>query len=137
MAKKQAKTEEIVAVGSKGKLGVLLGCSVISVMRAMGKHGWQLAEVQASLAAHVGKDGLALLPKEHTMKLALKRGRDEAKGIDTGRKVAPLSAKQLEALRVTPKAKKGKGKKKAEVVVEQAEPVHADEAAEEAQEQAA
>jgi hypothetical protein len=112
---KKAKTnteETVVVVGSKGKLGVLLGCSVISVMRAMGKHGWTVPEITAAVAAQVGKNGLELMPKEHTIKLACKRGRDEAKGIDTQRKVADLSKKALEALRVTPKAPKGKGKAK-------------------------
>lgn len=115
------KNEVVVVATSKGKLGSLLGHSVISVMRAMGKHGWTLDELQEAVSAHVGQDGLLLMPKAHTMKLALKRGRDEAKGIDTGRKVAELSAKELDALRVTPKAKKGKGGKKKAAKVEAVE----------------
>lgn len=117
--KKADKTEQTQA-GSKGKLGVLLGCSVISVMRAMGKAGWTVPEITEAVKARVGKEGLEVMPAEHTIKLACKRGRDEAKGIDTGRKVAELSKAQLESLRVTPKAKKGGKKSKKQEAVEQA-----------------
>ena len=66
--KKKAAVE--VSVSNKGKLGSLLGHSVISVMRAAGKHGWTPAELKAALEAQVGKT-VVVMPAEDTIKLAI------------------------------------------------------------------
>src|SRR5688572_6518360 len=50
----------------KGKLGSLLGHSVISVMRAMGKHGWNFEQVQEALAKN------KIEAADHTVRRALK-----------------------------------------------------------------
>src|SRR5438045_1222224 len=71
----------------KGKLGALLGFSVISVIGAMGREGWDFDQAEAALKK-------AKVPaKQHTIKMALKRGRDGEKAI------APVTAKQLDSLR--------------------------------------
>jgi len=80
---------------SKGKLGELLGHSVVSVVRAMGKAGWDFDTAKAALE----KAGVAAA--EHTIRVGLKRGRDN----DPKRRIAPLSAKELDTLRATPKVK--------------------------------
>jgi hypothetical protein len=72
----------------KGKLGELLGHSVISVIRAMGKAGWDYDTARAAL------DKAGIEAAQHTVKVGLKRGRDGQK------RIAPLSTKQLESLRV-------------------------------------
>lgn len=112
---KKEQTETTV-VGSKGKLGAIViegkAHSVISIMRKMGYVGFTQAELLEVLQAHVGDGNFNLLPAEHTMKLALKRGRDEAKGIDTGRKMADVTEKALREWAGVQKAKKVKGSKK-------------------------
>jgi len=71
----------------KGKLGSLLGHSVISVMRAMGKHGWTFDQTKAAL------DRAKIPAAEHTIRRALKRGqRGELR-------IAPLTAKALIVLK--------------------------------------
>ena len=81
---------------SKGRLGAILGHSVVSVVRAMGKHGWELSDAKTVL------DHLKIPIRPHTLRMALKRGRDN----DKTRRIAKLSKPQLDSLRVTPKAKK-------------------------------
>ncbi len=84
----QSKQSERKAA-SKGKLGSLLGHSVISVVRAMGKHGWDFEQAQAALK----KAGITA--KEFTVKRALKRGANN----DKTRRIAPITAKELETLK--------------------------------------
>lgn len=84
-AKKGAKAK----AKTKGKLGQILGFSVISVIRAMGKAGWKFDEAQNALAQ------LKIAAKPHTVRMGLLRGRKN----DKTRKIAPLSAKQLNTLR--------------------------------------
>lgn len=74
---------------SKVKLGKVFGCSVVSVIRAMGKAGWDFETAQAALQ----KSGIKAAT--HTIKIGLKRGRDGQK------KIAELSSQQLESLRVS------------------------------------
>jgi len=71
----------------KGKLGSLLGHSVISVVRAMGKAGWEFDAAKAAL------DKAKIPAATHTIRMALKRGRDGQK------RIAPLSKKELEPLK--------------------------------------
>lgn len=71
----------------KGKLGSLLGHSVISVLRAMGKAGWDFEQAKAAM------DRAKIPAATHTVRMALKRGRDGEK------KIAPLSAKELATLK--------------------------------------
>jgi hypothetical protein len=79
----------------KGKLGELLGHSVVSVIRAMGKAGWDYDTARAAL------DKAGIEAAQHTVKVGMKRGRDGQK------RIAPLSAKELESLRAgKPTAKK-------------------------------
>lgn len=77
----------------KGKLGELLGHSVVSVIRAMGRAGWDFDTANAALR----KAGITAAT--HTVKVGLKRGRDGEK------RIAPLSRKELDTLRA-PAAKK-------------------------------
>lgn len=82
----------------KGKLGELMGYSVVSVIRAMGKAGWDYETAKAAL------DKAGIEAAQHTIRVGLKRGRDGQK------RIAPLSAKELNTLRATPaKAIKQKG----------------------------
>ena len=74
----------------KGKLGLLLGHSVISVMRAMGKHGWKFDDAKAAL------DKAKIPAAEHTIRRALKRGQNGEL------RIAPVSAKDLAALKASP-----------------------------------
>lgn len=92
----------------KGKLGELLGYSVVSVIRAMGKNGWDFETAKAAL----GKAGIEAA--QHTLKVGLKRGRDGQK------KIAPLSAKELDTLRVAPAKAKANAKKSAKGEVQNA-----------------
>lgn len=78
----------------KGKLGELLGFSVVSVIRAMGKAGWDYDTARAAL------DKAGIEAARHTVRVGLKRGRDGQK------RIAPLTAKQLDPLRAKPSAKK-------------------------------
>jgi hypothetical protein len=71
----------------KGTLGLLLGHSVVSVIRAMGKNGWTYETARAAL------DKAGIEAATHTVKVGLKRGRDGQK------RIAPLSAKDLAALK--------------------------------------
>lgn len=77
----------------KGKLGAVLGHSVVSVIRAMGKAGWDFETAKAALV----KAGVEAA--EHTIRIGLKRGRDGQK------RIAPLSAKELDTLRPAKSAK--------------------------------
>lgn len=95
--KPAAKKKAVNGAVRKGKLGSLLGQSVISVMRAMGKHGWTFDEAKAAL------DKANISAATHTIRRALKRGQNGEL------RIAPVSAKELEALRGTP-AKKSKSK---------------------------
>jgi hypothetical protein len=81
---------------SKGKLGSLLGHSVVSVIRCLGKNGWTFDHAEEALK----KAGIAAAT--HTIKIGLKRGRDGQK------RIAPLSAEELETLRIGPAKKKAK-----------------------------
>lgn len=73
----------------KGKLGALLGFSVISVIRAMGREGWDYKQAESALKT------AKISAKQHTIKMALKRGRDGTHAI------APVTARQLSGLRPT------------------------------------
>ena len=87
--KKAKTTRKTPQPTAKGKLGAVLGFSVISVIRAMGREGWDFEQATAALKK-------AKIPaKEHTVRMALKRGRDGEKAI------APVTAKQLASLRAT------------------------------------
>jgi uncharacterized OsmC-like protein len=72
----------------KSQLGSLLGCSVVSVIRAMGKAGWDYETARAAL------NNARIRPATHTVKIGLKRGRDGQK------RIAPLTKAQLNTLRV-------------------------------------
>gem|GEM_PF-4581156 len=85
-AKKSAKSIK----PRKGKLGLLLGHSVVSVIRAMGKAGWTYETARAAL------DKAGIEAATHTVKVGLKRGRDGQK------RIAPLTEKQLQSLKVKP-----------------------------------
>lgn len=74
----------------KGKLGELLGFSVVSVIRAFGKAGWDYETAKAAL------EKAKVEAAVHTIRVGLKRGRDGQK------KIAPLSKTELEGLRATP-----------------------------------
>jgi hypothetical protein len=91
-----AKAPAPAKAASKGKLGQILGHSVVSVIRALGKAGWELDEAQDTL------QHLRISAKPHTIKMGLKRGRDG----DKTRKIAPLTTKQLNSLRVAKPAAK-------------------------------
>lgn len=86
--KKATKTSTTKAP-TKGKLGSLLGHSVISVVRAMGKNGWTEEEATAALK----KAGI--MPATRTIRNALRRGKKN----DKTRRIANLTAKQLASLR--------------------------------------
>jgi len=73
-------------VQRKGKLGALLGHSVISVLRAMGKAGWDFDAAKAAL------DKAKIAAADHTIRRALKRGRNGEM------RIAPLGKKELAAL---------------------------------------
>lgn len=85
--RKAAKDSSKKADGSKGKLGSLLGHSVISVMRAMGKHGWDFEQAKAAI------DKAKIPAAEHTIRRALKRGKNGEM------RIAPVSAKELATLK--------------------------------------
>ncbi|MHC1769011.1 MAG: hypothetical protein AB9869_32795 [Verrucomicrobiia bacterium] len=94
-APKQPKTEPAPERPSKGKFGSLLGYSVVSVIRAMGKAGWDFAQAKAAL------DKAAIPAATHTIKIALRRGRNGEK------RIAPLSPAELAPLLPEePKSKK-------------------------------
>jgi hypothetical protein len=96
---KKATGKKVVRPEAKprfGKLGELLGYSVISVIRAMGKAGWDFDTARAAL------DKAGVEAAKHTLKVGLKRGRDGQKFI------APLSNKQLDSLRAAVTIKKSK-----------------------------
>src|SRR4051794_29980704 len=83
---KKPTSQKALQPATKGKLGALLGFSVISVIRAMGREGWDYKQAEAVLKT-------AKIPaKQHTIKMALKRGRDGTHAI------APVTAKELNAL---------------------------------------
>jgi hypothetical protein len=71
----------------KGKLGSLLGHSVISVMRAMGKHKWTFDQAKAAV------DKAKIKAADHTIRRALVRGQRGQL------RIAPLTSKQLATLR--------------------------------------
>jgi hypothetical protein len=73
---------------NKGRLGSLLGHSVVSVIRCMGKNNWTFTDASTALMT------AGIKAAEHTIKIGLKRGRDGQK------RIAPLSAKELSALKV-------------------------------------
>ena len=90
-AKTPAKHAKVKAP-RKGKLGVLLGHSVVSVIRAMGKNNWTYEAARAAL------DQAGIEAATHTVKVGLKRGRDG----DKQKRIAPVSAKQLQSLKAKP-----------------------------------
>jgi hypothetical protein len=84
-------------VETKGKLGAILGHSVVSVIRAWGKAGWSVQEAQLALSA------LKIEAAPHTIKGGLLRGRQA----DGTRRIAELTKAELDSLHVAvPKAKK-------------------------------
>jgi hypothetical protein len=83
--KKKTTTKAV----TKGKLGSLLGHSVISVVRAMGKTGWDFEAAKAAL------DKAGVKAATRTIQNALRRGKQN----DGSRRIAPLSAKQLATLK--------------------------------------
>jgi hypothetical protein len=88
-AKQQPKPAKKAKTPRKGKLGELLGYSVVSVIRAMGRAGWDYETARAALEAQ------GVEAADHTVKVGLKRGRDG----DKTRFIAPVSAKQLASLK--------------------------------------
>jgi hypothetical protein len=70
----------------KGRLGLLLNHSVISVLRAMGRHGWDEWKAVRALKLH------KIEASESTIKRALRKG---SKGMGN---IAPITLKQLETL---------------------------------------
>lgn len=83
---KQSKSAPVVEIRTKGKLGQLLGHSVISVMRALGKHGADFKQISAVLKAH------KIEAAERTIRGAIRRGK---KGES---KIADLPEKDIKAL---------------------------------------
>jgi len=64
-----------------------MGHSIVAVIRAMGKAGWEFKEAQAALAAK------KITPAENTIRIQLRAG---AKGLG---QPAEIPSKDLEALR--------------------------------------
>lgn len=85
---KQTKAAVVVSSASKGALGQILGHSVISVMRAMGRAGWSFETIQASVAAQ------KIEAAERTIRGAIRRGKAGEK------RIAELTAAQLNSLKV-------------------------------------
>ena len=72
-----------------GKLGQVLGHSVLSVIRCFGKAGWDFDTAKAALKK------AKIQAADHTIRVGLKRGRNG----DKTRRIAPLSAKELDSLK--------------------------------------
>jgi hypothetical protein len=88
-ATKKAKTD----IPRRATLGSLFGLSVVSVIRAMGKAGWNYEKAKAAL------DSAKIPAADHTIRIGLKRGRDGEK------KIASLNAKEWALLRAGAKTK--------------------------------
>jgi hypothetical protein len=73
---------------TKGKLGAILNCSVISVMRALGAAGWDFKKIQAAVRAQ------GIEAAERTIRGAIRRGKAGQK------RIAVLSPEQLASLEV-------------------------------------
>lgn len=105
-AKPKAKKAEGEEPATRGKLGSILGHSVVSVIRAFGKAGWDFETAKASLQK------VGVTAAERTIKIGLMRGHKN----DGTRRIANLTKAQLDSLKVTPKpaAKKPSTKEAAE-----------------------
>ena len=86
-AKQKKKIKAVNGAPKKGKFGLLLGHSVISVLRAMGKAGWEFDDAKAAM------NNAKIPAADHTIRRALKRGQNGEL------RIAPVTTKELATLR--------------------------------------